>query len=294
MLKPHSEPFDLQCHSLHSDGTLPAAEVVARAAGAGVRLLALTDHDTVAGVTEALEAGERHGVHGVSGIELSARDPASGHDLHILGYRFDHTDPVLTERLAGFRAERAQRALRMADGLIEQGFALDREGLLALGAAGGSLGRPHLATAVLTHPANAARLHAEGIEELGALIEAYLVPGRPAFHSRSTPTVEQAAALIHAAGGIVVWAHPFWDISDPTEVLATIDRLQPLGLDGVEAFYITHTHPQTKQLAERCAELGLLSTGSADFHGPHNRRFSRFMAFETYDLRPELGAIGET
>jgi predicted metal-dependent phosphoesterase TrpH len=284
------EPFDLQCHSLHSDGTLPPAEVVARAAGTGVRLLALTDHDTVAGVPEAVAAGERHGVRVVPAIELSAVDEHSGGDLHILGYRIDHTDIALAGWLTEFRVDREQRALAMAEGLREQGLQLDDRPLAALAATGASVGRPHLATAVLDHPANSTRLQAEGIADIGDMIRGYLTTGRPAYRPRNFPTVEQAFAIIHAAGGVAVWAHPFRNVSDSEQALATIDRLHRGGLDGVEAFYITHTHPQTKLLAERCAELGLLSTGSADFHGPHNRN-SRFLAFETYDLEPNLGVI---
>jgi 3',5'-nucleoside bisphosphate phosphatase len=287
------EPFDLQCHSLHSDGSLPAAEVVARAAGAGVRLLALTDHDTVAGVEEALAAGERHGVRVVPAIELSAVDEPSGKDLHILGYRIDHTDGALGEQLVVFRAERERRAVAMAAGLQEQGLALDLAGLTAVADAGGAVGRPHLASAALAHPANVERLRGEGIEEIGGVIEAYLIEGRPAYVARTAPSVAQAIELLHAAGGLAVWAHPFWDISEPDAVLAVIDRLGGLGLDGVEAFYVTHTHPETQLVAERCAQRGLLTTGSADFHGPGNRRFSRFLAFDTYDLEPNLGPIGE-
>ena len=90
---------------------------------------------------------------------------------------------------------------------------------------------------------------------------------------------------------MAIWAHPFWDVSDSDEVLATIDRFRALGIDGVEAFYVTHDRPQTELLAARCAELGLLSTGSSDFHGPDNRLFSRFLAFETYGLEPNLGPL---
>ena len=89
---------------------------------------------------------------------------------------------------------------------------------------------------------------------------------------------------------MAVWAHPFWDIPDPEEVLATIDRFSALGIDGVEAFYVTHTREQTELLAAALRELGLLSTGSADFHGPDNRLFSRFLAFET--LRPASRTSG--
>jgi predicted metal-dependent phosphoesterase TrpH len=125
------------------------------------------------------------------------------------------------------------------------------------------------------------------------LIRAYLIEGRPAFALRQTPTVAQSIETIHAAGGVAVWAHPFWDISEPAEVLSSIERFDALGIDGVEAFYITHTEEQTRLLHGDCQRRGLLSTGSADFHGPENPTFSRFLAFETYDLAPNLGPIAE-
>jgi len=116
--------------------------------------------------------------------------------------------------------------------------------------------------------------------------------GRPAYRLRDTPTVRQAIEAIHQAGGVAIWAHPFWDISEPAEVLDTVERFSALGIDGVEAFYITHTAEQTQLLGERCGALGLLTTGSADFHGPGNAQFNRFLAFETYGLEPNLGPIG--
>jgi predicted metal-dependent phosphoesterase TrpH len=285
--------FDLQSHSTHSDGALEAAEVVDRAARAGVTLMALTDHDTVSGVAEALRAGERHGVRVIPAVEISAIDSGAEEprELHILGYGIDHAGPQLTARLAEFLADREQRTLRMAAALKELGFELDEEEIEGRIAAGKPIGRPHLAEAVLTAPANAARLEDEEIDDIGSLIKAYLIEGRPAFRLRETPTVGQAIDAIHDAGGVAVWAHPFWDVSDPTEVLATIDRFLALRIDGVEAFYVTHTREQTVLLAERCQELGVLSTGSADFHGPENRLFSRFLAFELYGLEPNLGPI---
>ncbi len=119
--------FDLQSHSTHSDGALEAAEVVERAARAGVQLLALSDHDTVAGVAEALRAGERHGVRVVPAVEISAidADAQTPRELHILGYGIDHTDPAFAARLAEFLADREQRTLRMAAALEEVGFELD-------------------------------------------------------------------------------------------------------------------------------------------------------------------------
>ncbi len=283
--------FDLQAHSTSSDGALPPAEVVRRAAQAGVELLALSDHDTVGGVAEAIAEGARVGVRIVPAVEISAIDPDEGLELHILGYLVDHSSPRFAADLTRFLADRERRTLRMADGLRELGLELDDRELLQRQADGRPIGRPHLAEAVLAHPANASRLAAEQIDDIGSMIRGYLIEGRPAFRLRQTPTVAEAIDAIHEAGGVAVWAHPFWDIAEPDDVLRAIDRFRALGIDGVEAFYITHTRQQTELLAERCAELGLLSTGSADFHGPENRQFSRFLAFETYDLEPNLGPI---
>ncbi|HEY5288045.1 MAG TPA: PHP domain-containing protein [Solirubrobacteraceae bacterium] len=294
--------FDLQSHSTRSDGVLEPAEVVARAALAGVQLLALSDHDTVAGVDEALLAGAEHGVTVVPAIEISAidhpsRGPSDGgehgvaRELHILGYLIDHHDPQLTKTLGGFLADREQRTLRMAENLRGLGIELDQQAIDVRVKAGEPIGRPHLAEAALGHPANAERLREEQIDDIGSFIKGYLIEGQPAFALRVTPTVQEAVDAIHAAKGVAIWAHPFWDVEDPKEALAMVERFRALGIDGVEAFYVTHTQAQTELLARRCEELDLLSTGSADFHGPENRLFSRFMAFETYGMTPNLGPI---
>jgi 3',5'-nucleoside bisphosphate phosphatase len=285
--------FDLQSHSTHSDGELSAADVVSAAAKAGVELLALSDHDTVGGVGEAVAQGERIGLPVVPAVEISAIDhaPDADRELHILGYRIDHQGAALTARLEEFLADREQRTLRMAHALQDLGLELDESELDARRVAGQPIGRPHVAAAVLAAPANAQRLQREGIADIGQLIRAYLIEGRPAYRLRETPTVAQAIEAIHEAGGVAVWAHPFWDLTQDPHVLETIDRFRALALDGVEAFYITHGRDQTALLAERCSELGLLSTGSADFHGPNNPQFKRFLAFDTFGFEPNLGPI---
>jgi 3',5'-nucleoside bisphosphate phosphatase len=283
--------FDLQSHSLHSDGALPAADVVALAARAGVQLLALTDHDTTDGVAEARAAAREHGIAFSAAAELSAVH-GGYEDLHILGYEIDDADDDLVAALHDFRGDRARRIDEMADRLRELGFELDDAPLRARRAAGKPIGRPHLADAVLTHPANAQRLRDEGIDGRDGLFPPYLVPGAKAYVARSRPTVAQAIKVIHAAGGVAIWAHPFWDVDDQTEALATLQAFVAAGLDGVEAFYATHTQVQTEALY-RAAE-GLLTTGSADFHGPQNERFNAFLAFELYGLEPNLGPIGAT
>lgn len=282
--------FDLQSHSTYSDGELAPRAVVEAAAVAGVELLALTDHDSTEGVDEALEAAGRAGIELVPAVEISTsyEDVA---DLHVLGYQLDPAERRLSERLARSREDRARRAERMTRALIELGYTVDQSQLDARRAQGKTVGRPHLAQAVVSHPANRARLLAEELAEPSSFLEAYLIEGRPAFRGRDAPSVGDAIELIHGAGGLAVWAHPFWDIAKPERVLDSLAQFASLGLDGVEAFYVTHTHGQTELLCRRAAELGLLTTGSSDFHGPHHRQFHRFRAFQTYDLRVSLGAI---
>lgn len=280
--------FDLQAHSTCSDGALAPEEVVARAAAAGVRLLALTDHDTIDGVARAMAAGREHGVTVVSGVELSTVDDA-GPDLHLLGYAFDPDSPELADALEAFRTDRSERIRRMAEAMRDLGFALDDAQL----ARRANPGRPHLARAVLAHPANADRLAREGLDSIGAVIEAYLVDGAPAFRGRTMPTVADAIAVVHAAGGVAVWAHPFWDVEGPEAVEGTLRRFAAAGLDGVEAFYPSFTEAQTRQLADLADDLGLLTTGSTDFHAPDHPYFADFLGFSLYGVTPRLGPIDQ-
>jgi len=282
--------FDLQSHSLHSDGELEPQGVVAAAAAAGVELLALSDHDTVDGVQQALDAGSELGVRVVPAVEISSVD-RNKQDLHVLGYLVDHRDSVLRDRLRAWREDREHRAEAMGAALRELGYELDESEIARRRAEGKPIGRPHLADAVVRHPANAQRLRSEGLAERSAFLEAYLIDGKPAFKPRTTPTISESIAAIHDADGVAVWAHPFWDVSEPAEVLDTIDRFRDCGLDGVECFYATHTREQAELLADRCASLGLLSTGSSDYHGPAHRLFSKFRAFSTYGREPVLGPI---
>ena len=275
--------FDLQSHSTRSDGALAPAEVVAMAANAGVKLLALSDHDTVDGVAEALAAARVKNIAVVPAAELSSVH-GPHEDLHILGYALDHTDSTLLDALEDFRADRVRRIFAMADRLRELGFELDDEGFRSHPAPG----RPHIADALLAHPANAQRLRDEGIDGKNALFPAYLVPGAPGYVRRSRPTVPEAIDVIHAAGGLAVWAHPYWDLDEP---LPTLHEFADFGIDGVEAFYATHTAEQTALLHAVARDRGLLTTGSADFHGPAHERFNAFRAFELYGLEPDLGRI---
>jgi predicted metal-dependent phosphoesterase TrpH len=282
--------FELQGHSTQSDGELSPTETVSAAKDAGVELFALTDHDSVDGVAEAAHAAGQVGLRLVAGVEISVIDPAAA-DLHMCGYGFDPADPALLAQLAHSREDRERRAARMIEALQENGWSVNHELLNRRALAGKTIGRPHLAEAVTSEPQNAERLRREGLENPTDFLVAYLIEGKPAFRDREAPSAAMAISLIHSAGGVAVWAHPFWDVDADAEVIATLERFVGLGLDGVEAFYVTHTRAQTDVLVRRATELGLLTTGSSDFHGPNHRQFNRFRQFSTYGHKPNLGPL---
>ncbi|MGC1166948.1 MAG: PHP domain-containing protein [Solirubrobacterales bacterium] len=257
---------ELQSHSTVSDGQLVPSEVVEEAAKAGVTTLALTDHDAVAGVPEAEAAARRLGIELVPAIEMSCVHEYA-EDLHICGYWVD------LEKIAS-ACERAQqgrreRAAEIVENLRREGFDLTLDDAIREAGAADSIGRPHIARA------------AGASGDLGPFFEEYLVPGAKAFVPRRWPTAAQAIELIRAAGGVAVIAHPYWDISEPEKVE---DLIRSLGTDGVETFYPSHGKEQTDHLLQLCDELGLVPTGSSDYHGPTHRTFARFGAYETYGL----------
>ena len=284
--------FDLQSHSTWSDGALAPTQVVARAAAAGIELLALTDHDTVDGVQEASEAAAAAGIRLSPATELSSVD-GEHEDLHVLGYEIDPRNRDLLVALQDFRSDRGRRVLEMAERLREAGLVVDGSALAKRAEQDRPVGRPHIAEAILAAPENAARLRDEGVLDRDTLFSRYLVPGTPTYVPRARPTVEEAIAIIHTAGGVAIWAHPFWDVDDDVAARSAIDRFARAGLDGVEVFYVTHTEAETRLLHEHCARAGLLMTGSTDFHGPEHDRFNTFGGFATYGLEPELGPIGQ-
>jgi predicted metal-dependent phosphoesterase TrpH len=258
--------IELQSHSTVSDGQLPPAEVVEKAAEAGVTTLALTDHDAVAGVPEAQAAAEKFGIELVPAIEMSCVHPYA-EDLHICGYWIDlETIAPACERA---QQERRDRAGEIVENLRREGFDLTLEDAIREAGAADSIGRPHIAKA------------AGATGDLGPFFEEYLVPGAKAFVPRRWPTAVEAIELIHEAGGVAVIAHPYWDISEPDEVE---DLIRSLGADGVETFYPPHTKEQTEHLLALCNELGLVPTASSDYHGPTHKTFAKFGDYETYGL----------
>ena len=282
--------FELQGHSTQSDGELSPAETVAAARAAGVELFALTDHDTVDGLSEAADAADKAGVRFVTGVEISVLDPVAA-DLHICGYRFDPANASLLTQLSRSREDRERRAARMIEALQKNGWHVNHERLNARALSGRTIGRPHLAESVTSDPRNAERLTREGLSNPTEFLVAYLIEGAPAFREREAPSAAAAIALIHDAGGVAVWAHPFWDVDADAEVISTLERFVGMGLDGVEAFYVTHTRAQTDLLARRATELDLLTTGSSDFHGPSHRQFNRFRQFSTFGHEPSLNRL---
>ena len=285
-----SPRFDLQGHSTVSDGELPPAAVVQAAAASGLELFALTDHDSLAGIGEAEAAAAGSGLRLLTGVEMSVLDPAAT-DLHVCGYRIDPTDPALLAALERSRNDRAARLARMAQALRQLGWHVDERPLAQQLTAGLSVGRPHLAAAVVGDEHNAERLAQERLRNPTEFLVAHLTQGKPAFCERAAPTMAEVIALIHAAGGLAVWAHPFWDLAGEAEVTTALRRFAAAGLDGVEAFYVTHTRAQTGLLVSQARALGLITTGSSDFHGPSHTRFGSFRAFHTFGYEPDLGPL---
>jgi 3',5'-nucleoside bisphosphate phosphatase len=266
--------IELQSHSTVSDGQLEPAGVVAAAAEAGVVTLALSDHDAVAGVPEAAEAAEELEVALVPAAEISCVHEFAD-DLHMLGYWIDLE--AIAPACERAQRERVSRAGEIIERLRSFGFELTLDDAIAESGDALSIGRPHIARAAGTKP-----------EQMGAFFEEYLVPGAKAFVPRSWPTADEAAELIHAAGGVAVVAHPYWDVKDPERVEILITALD---VQGIEAFYPDHTREQTEHLLRICSDRGLTPTGSSDFHGPTHKTFSRFGAYQTYGLgEPEVPA----
>lgn len=258
--------IELQSHSTVSDGQLAPAGVVEEAARAGVEVLALTDHDGVAGVPEAIAAGERLGVEIVPAVEMSSVHEYA-EDLHICGYWMDLDRIAATCDRA--QEERRQRAKEIVGILQEHGFDLTYEDAIREAGGADAIGRPHIARA------------AGATGNLGPFFEEWLVPGAKAFVSRRWPDANEACALIREAGGVPVIAHPYWDIKDPVHVE---ELIRALDIGGIEVFYPSHTTKQTEHLYELSRELGVSATGSSDYHGPTHKTFSRFGAYNTFGL----------
>jgi predicted metal-dependent phosphoesterase TrpH len=244
-----SGEIDLHMHSTASDGALAPSQVVMAASTAGLAAIALTDHDTMAGLDEAVEAGRTAGVRIVRGVELSAHDGPD--EIHVLALHISRPGP-LEESLAGFRSAREQRAGRIVERLHELGVPVDIEAVMTE-AAGGAVGRPHVARAMI---------RAGAVRDTREAFDRYLGSGRPAFVAKERLDISDAISLAHASGALAIWAHP-----GPDGRRARIEPLVAMGLDGIEVRHPGHDAEDVRRLAALADFFGLVSSGGSDWHG---------------------------
>ncbi|MDR0960933.1 MAG: PHP domain-containing protein [Propionibacteriaceae bacterium] len=253
--------IDLHVHSAISDGTDTIPHLIEAAEDAGLGAFALCDHDTFDGVEEAQRLGERVGIAVLNGVEISSHGDVGDDQrpVHVLGYGCHHDDLALGAILARIRAGRSGRVEAIIDKLADLGLPLTVEEVQAQAVRAASIGRPHIADAMV------ARGYAANRDEVFAR---WLYNGGPADVTRYTPTVPEVLDAIRAAHGVAVIAHPW---SRGTDAVLTPDVIATLaaehGLAGVEADHLDHSEAQRAALKELAARLGLLVTGSSDYHG---------------------------
>ncbi|PIE64636.1 MAG: phosphoesterase [Desulfobacterales bacterium] len=247
--------IDLHLHSTCSDGTLTPAELVAMAGRKGLKAISITDHDCVAGVGDAFEAGRDAGVAIVSGLELSV---VHRHvSLHLLGYGFDWKNQELAEKLTRLQHSRDKRNREILARLEAYDISISYEELATL-SGGGQTGRPHIARLLVE----------KGV--VGSMNQAftdYLKKDGPAYVRRFAYSAEEAISVIHRAGGVAVLAHPV-QLDRSLETLPQlVAELTSAGLDGIETYYPTQKGKIRKKLRQIAREFELLETGGSDYHG---------------------------
>ena len=243
------EFIDLHTHSTASDGSRAPADVVRSAKAASLSAIALTDHDTLAGLPEARAEGEKIGVRVISGIELSAVE--GHHETHILGLHLSDT-AALEHRLLDLRQMRVNRALRIVERLNALGIPIKFEAVLKE-ADGGAVGRPHVARAMVA---------GGWALDLREAFEKYLGNGRSAFVAKEKLPMSEAIGLIQSAGGLAVLAHPA-----QTGTRERVAALVADGLDGVEVLHPSHSWDDSQRLDALVNEFHLVRSGGSDWHG---------------------------
>lgn len=247
--------IDLHTHSAASDGTDTPAELVAAAAAAGLDVVALTDHDTVGGHRQAIDALPE-GLTLVTGAELSCK--LDGVGLHMLAYLFDPEEPELARERELVRDDRVPRAQEMVRKLQALGIPVTWEQVARI-AGDGSVGRPHVATALVE------------LGVVGTVSDAFtpewLADGGRAFAEKHELDPFEAIRLVRAAGGVTVFAHPAAAKRGAVVPESALARLAAAGLDGIEVDHMDHDEPTRARLRGLAGELGLLTTGSSDYHG---------------------------
>lgn len=248
--------IDLHTHSTASDGTLSPSALVRYAAGKNLRAIALTDHDTVEGLPEAIEAGRAVPIEVVPGIEISAEWQTG--TMHILGYFINHTDACFREKIAVLQESRAQRNPCIIKKLQHLGLDIQMQEVVAESGSG-QVGRPHFAQVLIKKGY---------VKTPREAFEKYLTKGAKAYVEKYRFNPEDAIALIHKAGGIPVLSHPITlNCNTIAELEQVIKKLTDQGLKGIEAYYPDHDRGMSGICRGIAEKHGLLVTGGSDFHG---------------------------
>lgn len=243
---------DLHVHTTASDGRFSPAELVAKAAGQGMEVMAITDHDSVEGVAPALEAVRAFpSLKVIPGVEIGTDVPDG--EVHVLGYFINYLDDALVDKLADLRDSRKTRAKKMIAKLGHLGVHIEWERVEEI-AGSGSVGRPHVAQAIME------KGYVQSLKEAFAR---YIGRDGPAYAEREKMTPQQVVELVVRVGGLPVLAHPA-DIEDLEEV---IPRLQRAGLAGMEVYYNAYASVTIQHLASLARKHHLIATGGSDFHG---------------------------
>ena len=249
--------IDLHIHSTASDGTETPSRLIEMAKETGLSAIALTDHDTVSGVAEFMEAGQGSGVKVIPGVEISTWDRSK--EIHIVGLFIDPAYPPLVEFLESMREERSLRNRLIIHRLQTLGYKIT-EDEVAVVAGGESIGRPHIAQVLVE------KGHFECVQDV---FDALLKRGKRGYIARSLKRPAAVCSLIHEAGGVAIWAHPVsgQHSGERAYVKKMLKGLIPAGLDGLETLYTTFNRNQTALLEELADANNLLRSGGSDFHG---------------------------
>ena len=250
-----NDPIDLHTHSNRSDGNYSPRRLIELAKESCLRAIALTDHDTVAGVEEAEAAGREYDLEVVPGVEISAQ--YSPGTMHILGYCIRATDTELVRSLKELQQARAARNPKIVERLQALGLEIAFSEVLAL--SGGQVGRPHIAQALV---------HRGYVSTIDEAFSRYLKKGAPAYVEKFRFSPRQSISIIRRAGGLAVLAHPLTlGIDKTTELIQLVRELKTMGLEGIEVFYPGHSEEITGLYKEIARRLDLVCTGGSDFHG---------------------------
>ena len=246
--------IDLHTHSTCSDGTLTPEEVVKEAKNAGLTAIALTDHDTIDGLSEAIEAGKKYGIEVITGIEFSV---SADTEMHLLGLNFNLDCPEITDILDEMIIQREKRNVKVVKLLSDIGINITLEDI-ARESTSKVTGRSQIAKAMLK------KGYVSGIKEA---FDKYLSFGRPAFVERASLTPEDAIRIIKKSGGRAFLAHLNQTEKTDNELYSILSHLKECGLDGIEGYYTEYTDDMNMRYRKMAQDLGLMLSGGSDFHG---------------------------